>query len=482
MADTMTTPNSLSREYDNQAQDSSPESSNGRAIVLHPNSRNHGIWSFSRGTIITAAFALLLGPLTFFWPQQQPCDPTDYAERTRRILKQTPLIDGHNDLPLMFRLELRNQIYDERFDFNNRLLGHTDLSRMRQGMMGGQFWSVFIDCDAKQKHFEDPSWVVRDTLEQIDVTHRFIEQYRKDLQFCDTPSCVRKAFRSGRIASMIGIEGGHQLGSSIGSVRQMYSLGARYMTLTHNCDNAFATSATTVATGGVDHGLTKLGREVIEEMNRLGMMVDLSHVSHQTMRDVLGIAKAPVIFSHSGAYQTTQHLRNVPDDVLRQLKYNGGVVMAVFLNGFLNKENPSAATIHDVVDHIFHIADVCGWDCVGIGADFFGPSFAPTGLEDVSKYPNLIELVMQRGATDSQAQSLAGENILRVWEQVERKAQQIQATGRKPIESEYSEREWTKGFAEDPYMLRGSRERLAADAPPMPDVYNTGKKTDTSGP
>lgn len=257
---------------------------------------------------------------------------------------------------------------------------------------------------------------------------------------------------------MIGIEGGHQIGGSIGAIRQMYRLGARYLTLTHNCDNAFGTAASTVSSGGKDKGLSKLGEQAVKEMNRLGMMVDLSHVSHQMMRDVLSIARAPVIFSHSGAYGVESHLRNVPDDVLRTVKQNGGVVMAIFLNEFLNTKDPSQATIHDVVDHIFHIADVCGWDCVGLGSDFFGIPLVPVGLEDVSKFPSLIELVMQRGATDEQVRGLVGENILRVWESVEKHAKVIQATGERPVEDEYDERKWTEGLPGDPFMFRRSRE------------------------
>ncbi|KAJ3544798.1 hypothetical protein NM208_g2855 [Fusarium decemcellulare] len=407
------------------------------ALILRSSASATAWWARFRNPIIVAGFTLLLSPFAFLWPGQESIDPTNYAERTKRILKTTPLIDGHNDLPFMLRLELKNRIYDDRFDFKNRLLGHTDLQRLRQGMVGGQFWSVYVDCDEGQKHFEDPSWIVRDTLEQIDVTRRFIREHPNDLEFCGTAACARKAFKAGRIASMIGIEGGHQVGGSIASIRQMYEIGARYMTVTHNCDNAFAMAASTVSAGNPDTGLSKLGRAAVKEMNRLGMMVDLAHVSHQTMRDVLSIARAPVIFSHSGAYGVTPHLRNVPDDVLRQVEHNGGIVMAVFLNRFLNIKHPEQGTIHDVADHIFHIADVCGWECVGIGADFFGMSMVPVGLEDVSKYPSLMEVLMQRGATDEQIRLLAGENILRVWGNIEKRSKEIQATGEKPVEEEY---------------------------------------------
>jgi len=239
---------------------------------------------------------------------------------------------------------------------------------------------------------------VRDTLEQIDIARRFIEEYPSTFQYCDTPKCAAAAFKSGRIASMIGIEGGHQVGSmvfhlsydpianimsldSLGAIRQMYDLGARYITTTHNCDNAFATAASTVAAGGEDNGLTPFGHEYVAEMNRLGMMIDLSHVSHQTMRDILSITRAPVIFSHSGAYTVQKHLRHAPDDVLRGIKKNGGIVMATFVTRFLNMKNPEEATIHDVVDHIMHIVKIAGWECVGVGSDFSGTPAVPIGLE-----------------------------------------------------------------------------------------------------
>lgn len=322
---------------------------------------------------------------------------------------------------------------------------------------------------------------MRDTLEQIDVTKRFINEHPQDLQYCDTAACVRRAFRSGRISSMIGIEGGHQVGNSIASIRQFWELGARYITLTHNCDNAFGTSATTVTAGLPDGGLFRLGYEAVKEMNRLGMMIDLSHVSHQTMRDVLSVTRAPVIFSHSGAYSIGANFRNVPDDVLRSVKKNGGIVMAVFVTRFVKAEDPDSATIHDVADHILHIAEVCGWECVGIGSDFSGTRYLPIGLEDVSKFPNLVEVLMERGVTDEQIRLLVGENILRVWGNIERRAREIQASGEKPVEAEYDDRFWHRGLVTSPWMLRGSRERRMADedagdvaAAGKPQVLNGG--------
>ncbi|KAI1209011.1 membrane dipeptidase-domain-containing protein [Annulohypoxylon truncatum] len=453
--------------------------SDGNALIIHPQASQYSWWRRWRNTIIAASFAVLATPFTtlgsWLLPAESPIDPTNYALRTRRILETTPLIDGHNDFPWMLRVELHNRIYDGRFNPNQRLLGHTDIGRMRQGMMGGQFWSVYVKCDTAQQHFEDPSWIVRDTLEQIDVAKRFIAESPEVFTYCETPSCARAAFKNGRIASMLGIEGGHQLGGSIAALRQAYDLGVRYITTTHNCDNAWATSTSTVARGNPDKGLTALGAAYVRESNRLGMMIDLSHVSHQTMRDILSITQAPVIFSHSGAFSVTPHLRNVPDDVLRGLRRNGGIVMAVFVNRFLNMKDPSAVTIHDVVDHIWHLAEVAGWEHVGIGSDFSGTPFTPSGLEDVSKYPDLIELLMARGASDDQIRLLVGDNILRVWGTIDRRAKEIQAEGEKPVEEEWEGRKWHRGYKHSPYMFRETRELAAREDWGEPEQFNVDK-------
>jgi len=250
------------------------------------------------------------------------------------------------------------------------------------------------------------------------------------------------------------------------------------VTTTHNCDNAFGTAASTVAAGGEDHGLTPFGHEYVAEMNRLGMMIDLSHVSHQTMRDVMSITKAPVIFLHSGAYSVQRHLRHVPDDVLRSVKKNGGIVMATFVTRFLNMKNPEAATIHDVVDHIFHIAEVAGWECVGVGSDFSGTPAVPIGLEvchscmgllfllippqDVSKYPDLVALLLERGATGEQVRLFAGENLLCVWENIEKVGKQLRAQGNTAVEAVWEGRldTWPVGLMNSPFMYRETRERL----------------------
>lgn len=292
------------------------------------------------------------------------------------------------------------------------LASHTDLARMKEGRMGGQFWSVFIECDPNLAHPNDPTHAVRDTLEQIDVARRLIAS-TPELEFCDTPSCVPPAFARGRIPSMLGAEGLHQAGASIAVIRQLHALGVRYITLTHNCDNPFATAASTVTATGEDAGLSAFGRAAVAEMNRLGVMVDLAHVSHQTMRDVLDVTEAPVIFSHSTCYELAKVYRNAPDDVLARLKENGGVLMIMFVRQFLDKENPAAANIETVVDHIMHVVEVAGWDHVGIGGDFDGTTDIADGVNSVADYPALIQAVMRRGATDEQIRKLVGENVLR---------------------------------------------------------------------
>ncbi|KAF7562323.1 hypothetical protein G7046_g1810 [Stylonectria norvegica] len=444
-----------------------------------PQRRQSRKWPYA---LAVAGLAILAFPFTWVSPGEEPIDPTNYALRTRRVLETTPLIDGHNDLPWLLRIELHNRIRDEKFDPNKRLLGHTDIARMRKGQVGGQFWSVYVHCDATQEHFEDPSWIVRDTLEQIDVAKRFIFQYPDVFTYCTTPSCARAAFNDGKIASMLGIEGGHQLGGSIGALRQAYDLGVRYITTTHNCDNAWATSASTVAAKGPQHdkGLTSFGTAYVREMNRLGMMLDLSHVSHQTMRDVLSLTKAPIIFSHSGAFSVMPHLRNVPDDVLRSVRKNGGIVMAVFVNRFLQMKDPSTATIHDVVDHIWHLAEVAGWEHVGLGSDFSGTPYVPQGLEDVSKYPDLIELLMARGATDDQIRLLAGDNLLRVWGEIERRGEEIRAT-EAPVEEEWEGRNWHTAFKNSPFLFRETRERAAREGWGEPHQFSVSKDGQHAG-
>jgi len=397
-------------------------------------------------------------------------DETDYMGRAKRILRKTPLIDGHNDLPFLLRQQLKGKIYGHDLE-TTRLACHSDFQKMKDGMMGGQFWSVFVpapedlipgvdlnDPNKRVPDLNEPSWAVRDTLEQIDITKRMVAQYPKLFELCTDPASARRAHAEGKIASMIGIEGGHQTGESLGALRLFHESGVRYMTITHNCDNAFATCWKSVdLKSGKDAGLSDFGQHCVREMNRLGMMVDLSHVSPNTMRDVLKVARAPVIFSHSGAYSLNKHLRNVPDDVIKALKVNGGIVMVPAVALFMNTEHPEEATIENVIDHILHVVKVAGWKHVGLGSDFDGTTSIVKGLEDTSQWPNLIAKLLARGdVSDKQAQMLVGENLLRVWQEVEHVANAAQLKGELPCEESWEGRLWEPENMNVPRLFAGS--------------------------
>ncbi|KAH8881098.1 dipeptidyl aminopeptidase [Thozetella sp. PMI_491] len=412
------------------------------------------------GVVISLLIALAVSGDQFILNKEPEFDPTDYTARVDHILSTTPLIDGHNDLPYLIRLEVQNKIYDNStFNFREGLASHTDLERMKQGRVGGQFWSVFVECP-EQGALDDPTHSVRDTLEQIDVTRRLVSDV-DELHYCETASCVKKAFKAGKIASMLGAEGLHQTGSSIAVIRQLFDLGVRYITITHNCDNPYATAASTVTETGKDAGLTEFGAAGILEMNRLGMMVDLAHTSHRSMRQILDITKAPVIFSHSACYELAKTYRNAPDDVIARLKDNGGVLMIMFVRRFLNHENPDAADIETIVDHIMHIVEVAGWDHVGIGGDFDGTTTLANGISSVADYPKLLEAVMKRGATDSQIRKLVGENILRAMEQNEKVAAALSAEIQ-PVEEFWEGRKWTRWNNPLPRMIPGNPNRIPA--------------------
>lgn len=365
-------------------------------------------------------------------------------------LEAAPVFDGHNDVPIQLRARLRNMIGD--FDFvdttdtgadhaDGRTM-HTDLTRLRQGKVGAQFWSVYVSAA-----LDEPA-AVQTTIEQIDVTRRLIDRYPDRLALALTADDVERAVEEGRIASLMGMEGGHSIGSSLAVLRQMYAIGARYLTLTHSRNTPWADSAT----DDPEHdGLTEFGRQVVREMNRLGMLVDLSHVSEATMADTLDIAVAPVIFSHSGARAINGHSRNVPDSILRRLPENGGVVMVVGLPGYLSEDmrqwnarrqaekarleslwqgrpeqaaaaleewdaaNPAPeATIADMADHIDHIRDIAGIDHIGIGGDYDGMPTGPLGMEDVSGYPALFVELARRGYSQADLEKIAMRNVLRV--------------------------------------------------------------------
>jgi membrane dipeptidase len=348
----------------------------------------------------------------------------DHAAVARRVLATTPLVDGHNDLPW----EIRNSAAMDvnAYDLRSRTPGHTDIQRLRAGGVGAQFWSVYVPFDAVQ------GGAARVQLEEIDIARQIIARYPDHFELALSPSDVERIFGSGKIASMLGMEGGHAIENSLGALRAFFDLGVRYMTLTHGGTIDWLDSATDEPR---HNGLTAFGAEVVREMNRLGMLVDLSHVSPKGMADVLDVAEAPVIFSHSSARALTDHPRNVPDDILRRMPENGGLVMVTFVPSFVSEEvrthegPPSGApraTLSDVADHIEHVRDLAGIDHVGIGSDFDGISSTPIGLEDVSTYPALFEELSRRGWSENDLRKLAGENLLRVWREAERVARRIQ--------------------------------------------------------
>lgn len=372
-------------------------------------------------------------------------------KRFDTLTKSFPIIDTHNDFPYNLRVQLHNEfITTPEFNFDSLLTSHTDLVKMKEGKIGVQFFSCWIECEDDNmyyQNFNQPNNIVRDTLEQIDVVKRLVDEYSHSFKFVYTADDALKSFRDSngeKISITLGVEGLHQVDLSLAIVRQYYSLGVRYITLTHNCDNPFATAASSVTGGLPDNGLTEYGKDCIKEMNRLGMMVDLSHVSYKTMFDTLKVTKAPVIFSHSSVYSITKHERNVRDDILKLVKKNGGVVCINFLPLFLKKEGQSDedVTVEVAVEHIKYIVDLIGWDHVGFGSDFDGIPKGPKGLEDVSKYPNLVKRVWREtNATEEQIVKMMGLNVLRVWKECEIISEQLKKK-LKPVESNWDQREW----------------------------------------
>lgn len=386
------------------------------------------------------AFAALSAPALAATPEQ-------VAEAA---LKAAPVWDGHNDMPEQVRERRKGLIAD--FDFNDttqtaepardKQAMHTDLTRLRRGHVGAQFWSVWVSTSLSEQQ------AVQATIEQIDLTKQIAARYPRDLQLVTTADEAERAMKAGRIASLIGMEGGHSIGNSLAVLRQMYALGARYMTLTHSKNTSWADSATDAPK---NDGLSAFGRDVVREMQRLGMLVDLSHVSEKTMLDALDIATAPVIFSHSGARAVDGHPRNVPDSVLARLKTNGGIVMIVTLPSYVSEavrvwngrytgekariealrtgdpvgakaelaswvatNPPPRATIAQVADHIDHVVKSAGIDHIGLGGDFDGMDATVVGMEDVSTYPALFTELARRGYSQGDLEKIASRNMLRV--------------------------------------------------------------------
>jgi membrane dipeptidase len=372
--------------------------------------------------------------------------------RARRVLRKTPVFDGHNDLAWAIRENAKAPMDVEAYDLRTRTPGDTDLARLREGFVGAQFWSVYVPAEA-------PAGFARTQLEQIDVARRVIARYPDALELARTAQEVRRAMKRGRVASLLGMEGGHALENSLGALRAFFELGVRYMTLTHSTTLDWADAA---GDPPRHSGLTRFGEEVVREMNRLGMLVDLSHVTPETMEDALRVAEAPVIFSHSSARALCDHARNVPDPVLRLLPRNGGVVMVTFVAAFVSDEVAKASaplwaeykarakdvkepgarqrlykeiavrmpkievTIGQVADHVEHVRKLAGVDHVGLGGDYDGNDAWPTGLEDVAGYPRLFAELIRRGWSDQDLAKLAQGNVLRVMEQAEAVAKRLQ--------------------------------------------------------
>jgi len=395
----------------------------------------------SMRTAILGFIALFAANLAFAAPPA----PAD-LEHARRVLADAILFDGHNDLPWAIRTDKKTPGDVAAYDLRQPVAGQTDIPRLRAGGVGAQFWSVYTPGEAKEGH-------ARTQLEQIDLMRRVIARYPEAFQLAGTAQEIRDAKKAGRIGSMLGIEGGHAIENSLGALGAYYDLGVRYMTLTHNTNTDWADSAADLPAR--HHGLSPFGEQVVSEMNRLGMLVDLSHTSPETMADAIRVSRAPVIFSHSSAKGVCDVPRNVPDEVLKMLPSNGGVVMITFVTGFTDPDvarvtqplfeefNRRArelktdaertalfeqlkagvkiptTTVGKVADQIEYVRRVAGVRHIGIGGDFDGNTEWPEGLSDVSMYPNLFAELIRRGWSDADLKLLAGENVLRALERAE---------------------------------------------------------------
>lgn len=328
----------------------------------------------------------------------------------------------HNDLPWNYKTFARNKVKNVNFNddlrtvepWSKSIWSHTDLPRLRKGMVGAQFWSAYVPCRASSYHA-----IIKQTIEQIDSIRVFINYYPNHLQFADSAEGIRKAHSSGQIASLIGLEGGHTIDHSLEVLRSYYNSGVRYLTLTHSCSTLWASCCYgSGAVHNADKGISLFGHVVIKELNRLGMIIDLSHTSVRTMEDTLNITLAPVIFSHSCVFALCNNTRNVPDHILKLLALNGGLVMVSFYSYYLTCNESS--TMDDVIAHINYVRDIAGEDYVGIGAGYDGINYTAAGLEDVSRYPRLFATLMKDPSWgETQIKKLAGLNFLRVFERVE---------------------------------------------------------------
>ena len=395
-------------------------------------------------------------PMNDLPAKRKPRDPVQLTDEALRIHRQAVLVDGHNDLPWQFREKA--DLSFERLDIARpQPRVHTDIPRLRKGGVGAQFWSAFVPVESMKK-----GTAVKETLEQIDVIRRMVREYPETFEMAYSVDDILRIRKQGKIASLIGVEGGHSIDNSLGVLRMLYALGARYLTLTHSATLDWADSATDKPRS---NGLSPFGERVVREMNRLGMLVDISHVSADTMKHALRVSRAPVIASHSSAYAVAAHPRNVPDDVLRLVKANGGVVMVNFFPGFIvpegaratrqmsqvvrdlrerfpkeedfrlafeqwRRENPfPTGSVHTVVDHIEHIVKVAGVDHVGLGSDYDGIPVVPKQLEDVSCYPYITQELLNRGYREADIHKILGANLLRAFREAENLAARENARG-----------------------------------------------------
>jgi membrane dipeptidase len=395
---------------------------------------------------------LLLALMTL---TSQPQAGPDYLARAKAIHAKALLIDGHNDYPWALREHDPSRNLDSLDISKPQPSIMTDIPRLKAGGVGAQFWSVYVPVELQGQK------AVTATLEQIDIVHRMMRKYPGTFELALSAGDIERIHKQGKIASMIGMEGGHSIDDSLADLRMFYKLGARYMTLTHTSNTDWADSATDTPKFG---GLSPFGETVVREMNWLGMLVDLSHVSPDTMEDAIRVSQAPVIFSHSSARALVDHLRDVPDSVLKLLPKNGGVIMVAFVPGFdspkvndwnkrqtaeqdrLKAAHPNdaaavkagvdawtaanpmpPATVADVANHIDHIRQVAGIDHIGLGSDFDGITQTIQGLDDVSKYPNLTAELLRRGYSEADIRKILGENVLRVFHQAEDVSKKLQA-------------------------------------------------------
>ncbi|KAI0516997.1 renal dipeptidase [Xylaria bambusicola] len=363
--------------------------------------------------ILSLVFVLMVKPIVVTW-MMKPAD--------KNVLFQlVPFTDGHIDFPIWIRAFYQNRIYQNNFTNGQPLFGQVDFPRLKEGKLGTALWSVYVECPGDENSTSDEVYyeTIHDTMQQIDLVYRLIKEYPDYLEHAYSAADVEKIFRAhktSRISSLMGVEGLHQIGNSASILRIYHALGVRYASLTHTCHNSYADSEEPAQP--LHGGLSEAGKAMVAEMNRLGMIADLSHTSFDTQRDVLRISVAPVIFSHSNSYHLYNHTRNVPDDVLESLKNNHGVIMVTFYPQFLGNDS-SKASLGQVVDHIQYIGEKIGYEHVGIGSDFDGMESGPSGLEDVSKYPELVAELQRRGLGDAEVLGIMGHNFLRVFKAVE---------------------------------------------------------------